>query len=125
MEIILTDDEKAADNWLSWDDETVGKAVRACAIALVNDEPHSPLYAHAAALILCSMAHKVNATTSTMVENGVTISGKPIGNYRITIEHCDEPFPVNPPHADYEGDKLVSVGYNISNDEVSVPSLEK
>jgi len=44
------------------------------------------MFATAAGRILCSIAHKTNATTLTLKLTGVTEGDRAVGNWKITVE---------------------------------------
>lgn len=125
MELILTDEEKAAASWMDWDDETIGKAVRAMASIWQGEDPNRILAHRAAAMFLCHGAMDVNAETTTLCLDGVTFRGEPIGNYRITIERGEAPFVDDaPPKATWDGEKLTQFSARIEGGMVAAPSLE-
>jgi hypothetical protein len=80
------------------------------------------LYAHAAALMLCKIASEVNATETTITENGVTSKGQELGHFRITIERSDTPWESEPVEAVFDGEKLTAYRVAIRDGIVVVPN---
>jgi len=87
--LILTKREEASDSLLLWSDEALGKAVRYGVSILTLNEKDS-IFATAAGQILCSIAHKTNATTLTLKLTGVTEDDMALGNWKITVKRVKE-----------------------------------
>jgi hypothetical protein len=87
MELMLTDAEKKAATWLELDDESVGKVVKASGLEILkaNDEKDKTLF-YSAALILINLAANSNADILKETISGLTISGKPYGNWQLIIK---------------------------------------
>jgi hypothetical protein len=126
MEVILTDEEQAASDWLAWDDETVGKAVRAFALIHGEKNPGQQLlWAYSCSLMLASLAAEAGSETTTHAIQGVTRSGEPVGDWLVTVQRLTEPVPEEPPAAEWDGDKLARVSFNIADGKVAAPDLAK
>ena len=88
----MSETAKTAREWPGWDDAAIGAAVRKCALILTEGGDNRTLYAHAAALLLCQLAAEAGSDHTTIVENGVTSKGKPLGHFRVTVERSGTPF---------------------------------
>lgn len=93
MELILTDEEKAAHSWLELDDESLGKMIKATAVkyASTPDGEIDHMHKMTCAMILCNMAADVNSTTSTFTLNGLTKKGEPQGDWKVTVKRVKSP----------------------------------
>lgn len=83
--LLLTEEEKRAKSWLSLDDESLGKAVKATIDAMVGDDAGGALQARSAALFLATLAHDSNSEELTVTLEGVTDAGKHIGDWKVTV----------------------------------------
>ena len=87
MKLILTEAEKKAATWLELDDDSVGKFVKANATHFYNKATEGEkIFLMAAAMALCSAAAKANADTLKQTIEGLTVKGKPFGNWIVTIQ---------------------------------------
>ena len=87
MELILTDAEKKAATWAELDNESIGMIVKAAMfkIKTVSGE-QDKIFFIAAAIILCNAAVESNADRLTQTLTGLTIKGKPLGDWKVTIK---------------------------------------
>ncbi len=87
MELILTEAEKKAATWSELDDATLGKVVKATMFKIEHtSNEQQKLTMFAAALLLCTMAAEANADTLKQTIEGLTVKGKPLGDWKITIK---------------------------------------
>lgn len=88
--LILTDKEKADLRYMDWDDASVGRAVKKIASTLYGDITHEQegpvMQFTAASLVLINIAHTSNAEISEITQEGVTVKGVPVGDYKVTVE---------------------------------------
>jgi len=84
-ELILTEAEKAADNYLAWDDAALGKLVRQ--LSQMCDDEYGATGAHTtmAVHLLIDFARRSNADSATIDLNGASAGGEPIGDWQIRI----------------------------------------
>lgn len=92
--LILTEAEKKAATWAELDDEALGKVVKATMLKIkhikikhTSEEPKKVVFM-AAAIILCSAAAEANADTLKQTIEGLTVKGKPMGNWIVTIRRA-------------------------------------
>jgi hypothetical protein len=90
-ELILTEEEKAAPSYLDWDDAALGKAVKALAIKLHDSEGKESMYGQVAAFMLIGAAHRINADTTTIDLENVTVSDEGIGDWRVEVRRTKAP----------------------------------
>ena len=91
-ELILTDEEKATESYLDWDDAAIGKAVKKLALAISDTKGDKSMSWHAASLCLVAMAHDSNAGSSEHTIEGVTLNKgqDAIGDWKITTQRTDD-----------------------------------
>lgn len=88
-ELILTEEEKQAPTWLELDDETIGKIVKATQLTIFNHQQETEkIHWFSAALILCSLAVEANADKYSQDIIGLTLHGKKLGDWNITVKKC-------------------------------------
>jgi len=90
-ELILTEDEINAGTYLEWDDETLGRAVKALALELRDTYGQDALWFTMAGHVLIDSARQINAETTGLTLSGVTVKGEPIGDWRIVVERIKAP----------------------------------
>lgn len=83
-ELILTPEEKAANSFLDWDDETIGKMVKSLSLKLIEHST-APVISHSAALLLVGVAHDANAETMTLDLDGATREERPLGDWKVYV----------------------------------------
>lgn len=87
MKLLLTAAEKKANTWLELDNESVGKVCKATALNLkyaITEK--DKIYVYSAALLICSLAAEANADELKQTLEGLTIHGKPFGDWQITAK---------------------------------------
>lgn len=89
-ELILTEEEKKLPSYLDWDDETLGKAVRA-AMALIAHEGKDEtggtrLGLMSAAFVLIGSCVETNGSTMDITVEGATVRDKTVGDWRVRID---------------------------------------
>ena len=93
-ELILTEEEKAAESCLEWDDAAIGKMVRYARMKLHLANDSGTVGIHSAMLHLCSILALTDAETATFNVEGVTRKGEPMGDYVIKVRrkpHKEKP----------------------------------
>jgi hypothetical protein len=87
-ELILTDEEKASNSYLDWDDAALGKLTKKVALTIRDGRADDklPIIANAAAMMLVGMAHDSNAETFTLTLGGCTHHGEPVGDWKVTVK---------------------------------------
>lgn len=86
-ELILTEEERHAETWFELPDETVGKVCKAFGARLHDMDEFDVIARTAAAHVLISTAHKLNA-------GEIVTEHESNGEYwRVTVELIDEPTP--------------------------------
>lgn len=93
-ELILTEEELAADTWLELDDATIGKLVKHTALQL-KDTPNrsaeqAALWWWAAAIMMVGATADTNADTFTQTIKGYSRHGQIVGDFKITVEKLPE-----------------------------------
>ncbi len=90
MKLIMTDAEKKAATWAELDDAALGKVVKANMFVLKHvSEEQQKLFFMSAAIILCSSAAEANADRLTQTIKGLTVKGKPFGNWKVVIKRVN------------------------------------
>ncbi|MES1947508.1 hypothetical protein C84B14_09167 [Salinisphaera sp. C84B14] len=84
-ELILTEDEQAADSYLAWDDAALGKLVRHLSQTCADEYGATGAHTTMAAYLLVDLARRSNADTATIDLNGASAQGEAIGDWQITI----------------------------------------
>jgi hypothetical protein len=86
-QLILTEKEKNAKTWVEISDEALGKVVKATMLQIkdVNDEQQK-LLTVSASLLLIGIAIETNADKVTYSVDGLTTSGKPNGDWEVTVK---------------------------------------
>lgn len=86
MELIMTEEEKAAATWAELDDESVGKVVKSLMFKIKEHaDEEKTMFFWSAAIALCSLVADTNADTFKETIEGLTNNGEPLGDWRITI----------------------------------------
>lgn len=85
-----TEAEKAANSYLDWDDEAVGKLAKYLALVLAENrgdaEGLKRISAASCAMTLVSNALDANATELKVKINGFTRKGEALGDWTLTLE---------------------------------------
>jgi len=93
-ELILTEEELAADTWLELDDATIGKLVKHTALQLKDTPDRSAeqaaLWWWAAAIMMVGATADTNADTFTQTIKGYSRHGQVVGDFKITVEKLSE-----------------------------------
>ena len=93
--LILTDEEKAANNWLDVSDDCLGKFCRMTMLMLPHlcneDDGRKGVWFTACLNILIGLAHEANATTTEISVGGFTVENAKCGDWKVTIERTDKP----------------------------------
>lgn len=90
MELILTDEEKAAATWTELDDESVGKVAKSLMFKIKEyGDENKRLFTMSAAIALCSLVAETNADKSTITVEGLTKQGRHLGNWKLTIKRLN------------------------------------
>lgn len=90
--MITTPEEQASTSFLSWDDASLGRAIKAGMFHIDEDAKGSNrLCSMSAMMILVSLAHKSNASTLTMSCEGVTHNGEPDGDWSLVLRKTTAP----------------------------------
>ena len=86
MELILTEEEKAAATWLELDDAAVGRMVKYnCGLIAQFCDEHERIRNMAAGLMLVTATAECNAEELTQTLHGCSSGDKEIGDWEITI----------------------------------------
>lgn len=84
--LILTEEEQVVKTWAELDNETLGKVVKSMIFGIKKtSEEQNKMLSYAAALILCDIAMETNADKITETIEGLTLSNKLFGNWKITV----------------------------------------
>lgn len=91
IEFTLTDKEVEDTSFLTMDDASLGKQVKATALILAHDQlsragTSASLTGTAIAILLANVANQSNAGNMTLDLKGVTFKGKDVGDFKITVE---------------------------------------
>lgn len=90
-ELIMTDDERAADSLAAWSDESIGKLVRKSAAGIerlrrkADGRAFVAGYALAAQFVLINDARDRNAGVSRFVLTGTSEAGVPGGDWEVIV----------------------------------------
>ena len=92
--LTLTDEEEAANSFLSFDDASLGRLVKYGSLKIVAlaDEKNA-LCAMTCAMMLVDMAHAANATTLTLELNNANYDGEGIGDWKLTLKRTKKNTP--------------------------------
>ena len=89
-ELILTEEEKKAETWADLDNVPLGKVIKSKMFGIRRaSKEQGKMLSFSAALILCNLALDTNADKLTETIEGLTIKGKPFGNWKITIKRIE------------------------------------
>ena len=87
-QLVLTDKEKATNQWMDLDNEVLGKLVRQTIHGLLkNDDEKEKIKGVSAAILLCVIAKRANATESITEFKRLLVAGKDTGGWKITVEN--------------------------------------
>lgn len=91
-ELILTDQEKADDSYLDWDDASLGRLVRSL-VARVRTEEHvrEAVFGATDVHLLIGLARAVNADERASTLKGVTYADERLGDWEITVRRMRAP----------------------------------
>lgn len=87
--LLCTKKELKAASFLEWDDASIGRLCKMTALKMVfpeDGQKNMPVIASAASLVLVNLTNQANAETCELNQDGVTIKGKSIGDWKITIK---------------------------------------
>lgn len=84
LEALIAENESLRANSEKW------KIVEHAMESLKSDERNASIWTVCSRLLI-STAHKINSSTSTIVEEGVTIGDLEIGDWRVTVERISSP----------------------------------
>ena len=90
-ELILTEEEKASDTYLDWDDAALGKLVRKTALMLRDTYGQEATFGMTGAHLLVGMAMSANSTETTIELNGLNVKGEDKGDWRIEVVRTKAP----------------------------------
>ncbi len=94
-ELILTEEEKASESYLSWDDASLGRACKKAMteIKLATDDSERWLiYSQACASLLIGRAIDVNAAESNYGFKDFSVKGIVKGNWEVIVRKKMNPF---------------------------------
>ena len=92
--LTLTDEEEAANSFLSFDDESLGRLVKRAALKIAADaDGKQATIAMASALMLVDMAHCANAETLTLTLENAIYEGEGIGDWKLTLKRTKKTTP--------------------------------
>lgn len=83
---VITDGEQQ-ENYLEWDDATLGRGVKAIAKSIEDKKGDKALACTACATLLACMAAEQNAEISVFNLSGVRDGGKQVGDWKITVRN--------------------------------------
>jgi hypothetical protein len=97
-ELILTEEEKALPYWNDLDDADLGKAIKRYGIEFIshprtnddNADAGMDMTMKAGTIAFCCRAHEMGVKKMEFICEGVTLAGKPIGNWRCTYELIED-----------------------------------
>jgi len=128
-ELIITDEERQSKSYLDWDDAALGKCMRWASVEFdkrLEKDGRDQIKGLAVALLYISDMLRFNAQSLTVTANGLTYSGVPLGDLRLTLERLDMPI------TEYDGaDKITDLSIVSKSDgsrsvEITVvPGAEK
>ena len=100
-QLILTDEEKAAKNWLDVSDDCLGKVCRKTMLMLPNvckldAEGKSGVWFMSCLNVLIGLAHDSNSETTELKVTGFTEENKECGDWKVTIKRTDKRRTSNP-----------------------------
>lgn len=98
-ELILTDEEKAAKNWLDVSDDTLGKVCRKTMLMLpelCKGDGKKGVWFMSCLNIMIGLAHDANSETSTFDVTGFTVENADCGDWKVTIKRTDKRDSSNP-----------------------------
>ena len=85
--LTLTDEEEAANSFLSFDDESLGRLVKYGALKIAADaDGRKATVALTCAMMLVDMAHAANATKLTLTLENAIYDGEGIGDWKLTLK---------------------------------------
>jgi len=85
--LTLTNEEKAANSFLSFDDASLGRLVKNGAIEIADDaDEKDETRWMTCAMMLVGMAHKKNTDRMTVDLKGMTYEGQGIGDWKLTLK---------------------------------------
>ena len=91
-ELILTKEEQEAETWAELDDSTLGKVIKKKLFNIRKaSKEQKKMMSLAAALILCNLAIGANADELLETLEGITIKGKPFGDWEVTVKRITKP----------------------------------
>ena len=88
-ELIMTDEEKKSESFLTWSDESLGKAVKAAAFALADDTGRQSVMWTTAACLLIKKMLEADSTTLVITLEHVTLP-EAVGDWRVMIQKIEQ-----------------------------------
>lgn len=85
-ELILTAEEKAAQDWLDLNDDALGKLVKKAALVLHDKHGSDAVTATAILAMLANISHRCNSTKTVYKLGGVTHGDEELGDWQVTVE---------------------------------------
>lgn len=86
-ELILTEEEKAANSWLEVSDEALGRMIKASVLSIQAKATElNKLYMATCGFMLCNLACDSNASHLTLDVDGLTLGDEQRGQWKITVE---------------------------------------
>ena len=91
-ELILTKEEQEAETWAELDDSALGKVIKKKLFNIRKaSKEQKKMMSLAAALLLCNLAVDTNADELIETLEGLTIKGKPFGDWKVTVKRIIKP----------------------------------
>lgn len=93
-QLILTDEEKAAKNWLDVSDDCLGKVCRKTMLMLPTlckqEDGKKGVWFMSCLNVLIGLAHDANSETTVFDVNGFTVENADCGDWNVTIKRTDK-----------------------------------
>lgn len=87
--LVLTEEEKKAENYLQWDNETLGKLVKHIASTIKDARTDDVVSGVSDGMLLINMAIASNADEANIEMKGVTVSGEHKGDWMISVKRTN------------------------------------
>lgn len=87
--LVLTEEERKSATFLEWDDEALGKAVKAIALICNDDYGKDALKVTGAAVFLVAEAVRNKANLMTLDVKGASEGEQQFGDWKIVVERTD------------------------------------
>ena len=84
-----TPEEEAAASYLDWDNDSIGKLVKAAALTRDDPKGDKTVRIVACANVLASLVDEAGSDSTVFDIKGLTRQGKPLGDWIITIVKRD------------------------------------